>query len=342
MAIQQADDAAKGLRNVWLGPDVLRFPFDARFSAWGFGVVSAVGIFVLAWLVVPFPAVACAVAWFGSAFLNRAIADSLGTGDRVRWGLFAVIVAFMFLLSPGLMISVLPMPFWLAAVAAPALAIMLTRTVMPYVDHNTPVRSWMWLAFVEADSPRPRRDPAHFTVHHPTQPEPVVLSDLDFARLAVTGGPMGMFQSAAKVNAKRLLPNQEDRLAAFTAWLDESGYTYTVNDGGSVTVYDKHPDAMIECNVLGGHWAFFTPGDDGTPASMLATLPDVVFREHYVRIGEDGGNEQDEDSVIRVGSIIPVGHNLGVEPPYVDVEVIQINSEEPGSWVISGTQVGSQ
>lgn len=150
---QVADGAARQMRRVWLGPEGIRWPFDATFEQWAVGAVLALADFLLLWLILPPVLVFGLIVWQFSTRLARLIMP-----DRARlaaWGLGGTAGLLLALLAPNPRAWVLPMPFWLAGPAAAILAVLSVRSVAHFIDWNRPAAYWLGLIRKTAAGPRP-------------------------------------------------------------------------------------------------------------------------------------------------------------------------------------------
>lgn len=154
MPLLRTDDDVRRLRLVWLGPDgSWRWPFDARYSAWGLALVLVPTLTAALWLAIPMLVVvtAAAVGLYRAAV--RRAADR-----RIAWLLTGSGGAVALLtVPPGSLL--MPMPLPAAALCGFAAAIALIRAVMRHVDYDRPVRYWTSMVWQTAGGPRRRRKP---------------------------------------------------------------------------------------------------------------------------------------------------------------------------------------
>lgn len=165
MSPQRTDDPSRNLREVWLGPNgAWRWPFDATFREWAVGCALSVVAFVVLWLVLPLGVLALVLAWLWSGILARHV----GSGIRfIRGGYFALVLVTLLLLFPRPAQWLRPMPLWMAALGAIAVAFYLVKRLAPFLDGNRPLRYWWAVLRSVASGPRAQRPPATYAAGVP-------------------------------------------------------------------------------------------------------------------------------------------------------------------------------
>lgn len=151
--VQVADDPGRQIRSVWLGPaNSWRWWFDATYAEWGVGFLLAIITIIVLPLVVPLGLLAGA----GAYLFARSTARRLSEEHEVTWRrwLFGTSAVFLALLSPSWRTWVLPMPFVLALLVGPILAVLVLRRYGRYIDWNRPFGWWVRLPLAVAAGPR--------------------------------------------------------------------------------------------------------------------------------------------------------------------------------------------
>lgn len=292
------------------------WPFKARYSAWGLAAMLSIGLFLAFWQSIP-GAVAILA---GSYFISKKLAGSLGS--LWQWAAFGMILAVVVIVYSPVLLAPKPLPWWLAFPVAIATAILITRKVMKVVNPNTPLRYWRWLLSAIAGGPRPTRDPMVFDMHNPT-PEPFDLPPLIFDGLASPGGKAVQFRSRGTIEADRWLPANPERAGQTQAWLNQYGYTFTIEEGGGLAIMND-PFSMIEVRVPPGYHLFFELDKKGKPSSGVKTLPHDVFREQYVRVEDDDSEPEP----------LSTGDSFTFETPVMEVHTALVDSID-----VDGTRV---
>lgn len=168
--VQRAEDPARNLHSVWLGPtNAWRWPFDATYTEWGIGFAVFPLAFGALWLVLPLGVLMI----LGSLALGRGMAGRIDrdllaratwtdrANARRRGGRVLTGMAFVLLLAlfPAPATWLLPMSWWLAAPGAVYVAFRTVRSARPWVDGNRPVTYWLATLRGIARGPRRRREP---------------------------------------------------------------------------------------------------------------------------------------------------------------------------------------
>lgn len=169
------DDSAKELPAVWLGAKGLfRWPFDARFEAWGLAFLLTPLSWVALTYVVPYPAVVAVAAVALGRGVGR-VAPGQAAVKRASIAALASLLVIAALRFGGPASLLLPMHWLLAGLVAPIVAVLLTRRIMRLVDHNRPLRYRIAVFFGRAKAPRRRRDIAEFIPQDAPHASPIDL-----------------------------------------------------------------------------------------------------------------------------------------------------------------------
>lgn len=151
MSVRLPDDPARHFREVWVGaPGVGVWPVAARFVMWGL----AFGLWPVSFLALAFviPAITMPVLVILAAlrYVKQHEPKQLKLARVASIGMLVLLVSFKLDAAFWL----LPMHWALAAVLAPAMAVLLTSRIAPYVDLNVPLGYRARLLFAVARRPR--------------------------------------------------------------------------------------------------------------------------------------------------------------------------------------------
>jgi hypothetical protein len=173
------DDSAKELPAVWLGAKGLfRWPFDARFEAWGLAFLLTPACWLALTIFIPYPVVVAVASIALGRRVGRVAPEQLAV-KRLSIAALAgfLIVGALRLGGPASLL--LPMHWLLAGLVAPIVAVLLTRRIMRSVDHNRPLRYRVSVFLGRAKAPRRRRDVAEFNPQDEPHATPIDFLDDD-------------------------------------------------------------------------------------------------------------------------------------------------------------------
>lgn len=241
--MQRSDAPARNVPGYWLGDPSSgwRWPFDATFTAWKVWALAVIPAFVLLWLIVPVGIFIIYAAMVLAAAARRGAPPIfVGRHNVTPWVGAATVALFAVGLTPNPLAWFVPLPIYLAAVVAPLLALFFARTVMPWIETNTPMSYWLRLLPRVAAGPRPRRSPRTLQSTSPGSDsdvwDPILLH-------ALTIDPKDIRMPTATprvqpVEFHQWLPNDLEKAALTVAWLNDNGFTVKVTEEDRTLLID--------------------------------------------------------------------------------------------------------
>lgn len=266
--MQRSDSPARNIPGYWLGDPSSgwRWPFDATFTAWKVWALGLVPAFVALWLLLPlgvFLALSVrSIARWASPRLPLML-----WRRKPRQGQLAGFFLLMLVLAlvPNPRTWFLPLPWYLALLAAPLLSLFVTRAIMPWVTVNTPLSYWFGLLPRIASGPRARRAPQGYAPSFAVVDEAQTWHELELLALTIDPREVVMLTATPRVQPvefTRWRPEVPDEAARTIAWAQAGGAITTVNADSLVLT--------VQVDVASRKPVYVTPGH-------------VVYRDHEGR-----------------------------------------------------------
>lgn len=260
--MQRSDSPARNVPGFWLGDPSsgLRWPFDATFTAWKVWGMLVIPSFVALWLLLPLGLVLAGAVRAFSRYAARSLPVLIWRRRNWTGRLAGAAMALLALAAlPYPRLWLLPLPWFVALLAAPLLAVVIARLVMPWITTNTPLSYWRNLLPRIAGAPRARRAPGEYVAVTDYEISETPMHDLELLALTIDPRKVVMSTATPRVQPVEFFawtPHIPHDAAQSIAWASTHGAQCMVN-----------PESHVLALLVDGEAVYANPGH-------------IVYRDH--------------------------------------------------------------